>query len=96
MRVVNGKETVSFWDIEKPRFALQKGPSWLKLDEASGVLSGTPDATGKVEVTLTALIERQGRTLDERALSWGVEKVLAVTTERVGPAAQQFVIEVSR
>jgi len=96
MRVVNGKQTVNFWDIEKPRFALQKGPRWLKIDGASGMLSGRPDAAGKVEVTLAATIERQVRTLDERALSWGVEKVLGVTTKRVGQATQQFVIEVSR
>ena len=96
MRVINGKETPSFWDIEKPGFALQKGPSWLRVHEASGMLSGTPDTAGQVEVTLTATIEGQVRTLDERALSWGVEKVTGVTTERLGQAVQRFVITVSQ
>ena len=85
---------MSFWDIEKPRFAISKGPNWLMIDEATGLLSGTPDAAGKAAVTLTATIERQVRKLDDRALSWGVEKVVAVTTERVGQTTQQFVIEV--
>ena len=78
---------MSFWDIEKPRFAISKGPDWLTIDEATGTLSGTPDAAGKAAVTLTATIERQVRKLDDRALSWGVEKVVAVTTERVGQAS---------
>jgi hypothetical protein len=32
--------------------------------------------------------------LDEAALKWGREKVLAVTTERVGSTVQKFVIVV--
>ena len=39
--MVNGKETANFWDIEKPRFAIAQGPAWLKIDPATGVLSGT-------------------------------------------------------
>ena len=39
-----------YFDLEKPRFALDQGPGWLKIDEATGVLSGTPDAISKVEV----------------------------------------------
>ena len=40
---MKGKEQVSgYFDIEKPRFALERGPAWLKIDEATGVLSGTP------------------------------------------------------
>ena len=31
-RVVDGKETMNYWDIETPRFALQQGPAWLKID----------------------------------------------------------------
>src|SRR5262249_22315758 len=44
LRVVDGKEVASFWDIEKPRFALVKGPSWMRMDESTGVLHGVPDA----------------------------------------------------
>ncbi|MCX5670820.1 MAG: Ig domain-containing protein [Planctomycetota bacterium] len=92
---MKGNEQVSgYFDIEKPRFTLEKGPAWLKIDEASGVLSGTPDAAGKVEVAVTVTIDREVRKLDEKTLSWGNEKVLSTTTERVGAATQRFVIDV--
>ena len=41
-----------------------------------------------------ATIDRKMRKLDEKALVWGIEKVLATTTERFGTAAQTFVIDV--
>ena len=92
---MKGSDQVSgYFDIEKPKFALDQGPAWLKIDEATGVLSGTPDAAGKVQVAVTATIDRQVRKLDEKALVWGNEKVLATTTERVGTATQKFVIDV--
>ncbi len=93
-RMKGGDQVSGYFDIEKPKFALDQGPAWLKIDEATGVLSGTPDATGKVEVTVTATIDRKVRKLDEKALVWGNEKVLATNTERVGTATQKFVIDV--
>lgn len=89
-----GDQVSGYFDIEKPRFTLDRGPAWLKIDEATGVLSGTPDAAGEVQVAITATIDRQVRKLDEKALVWGNEKVLATTTERVGTATQRFVIHV--
>jgi hypothetical protein len=94
-RVVDGKETMNYWDIENPRFALQQGPPWLKIDEHTGVLSGVPDRPGRVVITVTATIDREVRRLDERALSWGQEKVLSTSTQRVGTAAQTFTLEVA-
>ena len=94
-RVVNGRETMSYWDIEAPRFALWQGPAWLKIDERSGLLSGIPDAPSKVQVVVTATIDRQVRKLDERALSWGLEKTLSTGTQRVGLATQRFTIDVT-
>jgi hypothetical protein len=94
-RVVGGKETMSYWDVENPRFALQQGPTWLKIDERTGVLSGVPEMPGKVVVTVTATIDREARTLDERALSWGQETTLATSKQRAGTAAQTFTIEVA-
>jgi hypothetical protein len=94
-RVVNGRETMSFWDIERPRYALTQGPAWLKIDEATGVLSGTPDAAGKFPVVVTATIDREARKLDGPALSWGAEKVVSSAQERVGVATQKFTIEVA-
>lgn len=95
MRVVNGKETMSFWDIERPKFSLRKAPPWLKIDAATGVLSGTPDAPGRVELEVSVALEREQRKLDEAALKWGQEKVVSSGTEAVGTANRTFVVEVS-
>ncbi|MFO0967564.1 MAG: hypothetical protein U0793_18550 [Gemmataceae bacterium] len=94
-RVVGGKETMNYWDIEAPRFALRDGPAWLKIDERTGLLSGIPDAPGKVVITVSATIDREVRKLDERALSWGVEKEVATSTRRLGEARQTFTIEIA-
>ncbi|HXX94114.1 MAG TPA: hypothetical protein VEN81_10795 [Planctomycetota bacterium] len=93
-RVVDGREVMNFWDVEKPRYAIVKGPAWLKIDADSGVLSGTPDQPGKAPVAVSASIDREARTLDERALSWGVEKVVSTAPQKVGAATQEFTIEV--
>jgi hypothetical protein len=93
--VVGGRETMSYWDIESPRFTLQQGPAWLTIDPVTGLLSGVPDGPGKVTVVVTATIDREVRTLDARALSWGHEKVLSQDTQRLGTATQKFTIEVA-
>jgi hypothetical protein len=96
VRVVKGKEVASFWDIEKPRFELVKGPAWLRMDESTGVLSGVPGAAGKEEVVVKVVLERSVRRLDETRLSWGQEVVKEVVTETVGSTTQRFQIAVSR
>lgn len=96
LRQVNGRETANFWDIEKLQFSLVRGPSWLKIDEATGVLSGTPDAPGKADVEVAVTLEREVRKLDESALQWGNEKVVSSGTEKAGSAAQKFSITVER
>jgi hypothetical protein len=93
-RMKDGQQVSGYFDIEKPRFALERAPAWLKLDETTGVLSGTPDAAGEVEVAVTATIDREVRKLDEKTLAWGNEKVLSTDIERVGAATQKFVIVV--
>ena len=93
-RMRGADQVGGYFDVEKPRFALARGPAWLKIDEATGVLSGVPDAAGRVEVAVTATIDREARVLDEKALVWGREKVLSTASERVGAATQNFVIEV--
>jgi hypothetical protein len=93
-QMAGDQQTSGYFDIEKPRFALTQGPAWLRIDEASGVLSGTPDVSGKADVTVTVTIDRQMRKLDEAVLRWGNEKVLSVNTEPVGAATQKFVIDV--
>src|ERR1019366_8769449 len=96
LRIVDGKETANFWDIEKPKFAIEEGPAWLKIDPATGMLSGTPDAAGKVDVAVTVTIDQKVRKLDDSKLGWGVEMVISTSTERVGSATRRYSIEVSR
>jgi hypothetical protein len=93
-RVVDGKETMNYWDVERLRFAIRRGPRWLAIDEATGLLSGTPDRPGKTEVVVSATLERDVRRLDESALKWGIEKVVSTGTETVDGATQSFVIAV--
>ena len=59
------------------------------------MLSGIPDSPGKVVIIVTATIDREVRKLDERALSWGLEKTLSTRTQRVGAATQSFTLQVS-
>ena len=53
-----------------------------------------PDAPGTAEVVVTARIEREARTLDEKVLAWGNEKVLSTSTERIGATTQRFMLDV--
>ncbi len=93
-RVVAGKETMNFWDVEKLRYRIERGPAWLKIDEATGRMSGIPDAVGKSEVVVAVKLEGNLRRLDEEALKWGVEKVVSTAVETVGNSTQSFVIDV--
>jgi hypothetical protein len=95
-RMEGDRQTSGYFDIEKPRFTLTQGPAWLKIDEATGILSGTPDVPGRVDVTVTVAIDRQVRKLDEAVLRWGNEKVLSVETERIGVTTQRFAIDVQK
>jgi len=95
-RMVDGRQTSGYFDIEKPRFTLAQGPAWLRIDEATGVLSGTPDVSGSIDVVTTVTIDRQVRKLDEAVLRWGVEKVLSTEAEHVGAATQKFIIDVMK
>ncbi len=95
-RMAGDRQTSGYFDIEKPQFTLTQGPAWLRIEEATGVLSGTPDEPGKATVVVTVTIDHQVRKLDESALRWGGEKVLSVETERVGAATQEFAIDVAK
>jgi hypothetical protein len=94
LRVLEGKEVASFWDVEKPRFMLVQGPTWLRIDESSGVLRGVPDAAGTTDVVVRVSLERSVRRLNEGRLSWGQELVKEVGTEQVGSVTQRFRIAV--
>jgi hypothetical protein len=94
MRIVDGKETTGFWDVEKPQFSIQRGPAWLMIDEDTGRLSGIPDSVGKSEVVVAVTLQRDLRRLDGEALKWGVEKIISSGKEMVGNSTQRFVIDV--
>lgn len=83
---------MNFWNIEEPMFSLEQAPEWLKIDAATGLLTGMPDSAGEAKVVVAATIDRAVRQLDEDTLSWGREKVIATVTERIGKATQEFVI----
>ncbi len=93
-RMKNGQQVNGYFDIEQPRYTLDRAPSWLKIDEQTGLLSGTPDAAGSSNITVTAHLEREVRKLDENTLKWGNEKLLSARKEQTGAATQSFVIEV--
>jgi hypothetical protein len=96
MRIVNGKETMNFWDVERLRFKIERGPAWLSIDEKTGLLSGTPDRAGQSEVVIATSLEREQQRLDEEALKWGIEKVVSSGTVMVGSAVQTYVIDVGQ
>ncbi|HLW66745.1 MAG TPA: hypothetical protein VKS79_15630, partial [Gemmataceae bacterium] len=96
LHMVDGKEVANFWDIEKPRFALVKGPAWLRIDEATGLLHGMPDTAGYADVEVKVTVERPVRKLDEVRLSWGQEQVKETGVEQVGSATQRFRIIVAQ
>ena len=93
-RMKDNQQVSGYFDIEKPAYSLEQGPAWLKIDQATGMLSGTPARAGRFDIVIAARIERNLRTLDENTLSWGNEKVLSTSTERIGAATQHFVIVV--
>ena len=73
-----------------------KGPDWLKLDPATGLLMGTPTSAGTFEVQLLVVCERDVRKLDGDTLAWGNEKVVSTAVERVGEAKATLAIVVER
>jgi hypothetical protein len=93
-RMVDGQQISGYFDIEKPRFKLAQGPIWLKIDEATGILSGIPDVSGRTDVVVTVSIDRQVRKLDEAVLRWGREKVISMEIEHIGAVTQKFIIDV--
>ena len=89
------KEVVNFWDVEEPGYVLEKGPEWLEIDAASGLLTGTPDLPGTVRVVVAATLRREVHELDPERLAWGRREVASISTEERGPVIQEFIIDVS-
>jgi hypothetical protein len=91
--VVDGREVMNYWDVEKPQFHLEHGPKWLRINKSAGRLSGKPDAAGRSEVIVSVTLERERRNLDPALLQWGIERIMDSRIENVGTAKQSFVIE---
>jgi hypothetical protein len=96
LRHENGRDVASFWDIERPRFVLEKGPDWLSIHPETGVLTGTPAEPGTCDVEVAVTLFRVVRKVDPAVLQWGNEKVLSTSTEPVGQARQRFSIAIGR
>lgn len=96
LRTIDGKQVASFWDIERPRFALAQGPAWLRIDETTGMLAGMPDAPGNAEVIVTVSLERTVSRLDDARLIWGHDVPLETRTGKVGSTTQRFIITVEK
>jgi hypothetical protein len=97
-RILNGpswhRQVVSFWDVQETRFSLVRSPDWLTVDEATGLLSGIPDAPGRSQVTLSVVLRRKVDELDLERLAWGHRVVTGTTADEEGPATQDFAIDV--
>lgn len=46
-----------FWQVERPAFSLDKGPDWMKIDPATGVISGTPPSAGTFQATVKIQVD---------------------------------------
>jgi hypothetical protein len=99
LEILNGPpwnlQVVKFWDVQQPRYFLLEGPAWLRIDEATGLVSGLPDSAGRFRVAVAAELLRNVEQLDLDALQWGSRRVTGVTLEKMGPAVQRFVLEVA-
>jgi hypothetical protein len=86
-------QVVKFWDVQETTYSLLEGPAWLRIDEATGLLSGKLDAPGKYQVVVAARLHRKLQELDLDALAWGLRRVTGEIVEEMGPSAQKFIIE---
>ncbi len=98
---VEGRELADFWDVERPRFVLRRGPSWLRVDASTGTLSGTPDGAGAWEAEVEVTLERSvRRTRDGGPRPWnlglGKDPALDVVVEVAGRAVQRFAVVVEK
>ncbi|MCD6361024.1 MAG: putative Ig domain-containing protein, partial [Armatimonadetes bacterium] len=61
-----GKDPVNdLWEREVFSFKLAEGPAWLKIDEKTGELSGTPNAAGTVRIAIEVTTQFEGRDRQE-------------------------------
>ena len=95
LRFSGDQHVENFWDIERLSFTIHSGPAWLGIDPGSGLLSGVPNAAGKIEVVVGVSLERPLRELDADFLQLGREQILATGVETMGAATQRFTIDVA-
>ncbi len=86
------KPGTKFWKIEPLKFSLTQGPSWMRIDADTGLITGTSDGTGGT-VTVSVTLTKEHRWVhDKDAIVWGNEWEQKKTYETLGPATQQFVV----
>ncbi|HYE98522.1 MAG TPA: fibronectin type III domain-containing protein, partial [Planctomycetota bacterium] len=56
----------AFWDAEKPRFAMTRGPAWLAMDPDTGVLTGRRDPADAREHDVQVTVEIPGVGTDQQ------------------------------
>jgi hypothetical protein len=98
---VDGDAVAGYWDAERPRFVLRRGPSWLRVDGSTGALSGVPDATGTSEAEVEVTLERSVRRYKEGGarpwnLGLGKDPALDAVPEEVGRAVRRFEVVVEQ
>jgi hypothetical protein len=90
---IRDNQVTKFYDIEKLRYSLKEAPSWLKIDEDTGVLSGTPSGSkpsGKVVIAV--VIVRNVPQVDVQKLGWGNYTTQSTKTVTSDEALQEFEI----
>ena len=92
MSVVSVEETPSSWDLHRLVFRILRGPEWLSIDEATGLMSGRAARVGKAEVVITATLEEEQHRLDEETPKRGIEEGVFSGTVAVGNGIQHHVI----
>lgn len=86
------KPGTRFWKIEPLRFSLTQKPSWMNINPATGLITGTSDGTGGT-VTVSVTLTREHRLVhDKDNIVWGNEYEQSRTYETVGPVTQRFVV----
>lgn len=89
------KPGAKFWKLEPLKFALTQKPAWMTINPDTGLVTGTSDGTGG-PVTVSVTLIREHRVVhDKDNITWGNEHEQSRTYEDIGPAIQQFVVNVT-
>jgi len=71
---------LNYWASEKPKFAIEQGPAWLKSLRPPSAFGPLTLAAGRSTSRSTATIDRKCAKLDDGILCWGTEKLISTST----------------